>query len=206
MLSERGGQDELQRAIELYTKALETQPLDKHAHIYYNRAGAYARQGWWKESLADAQQCIQLNREWPKGHCRLGAAHFGLDQLDEAAAAYMEALRLAPSDSEVTEGARLALDDVRAKQKRIQMGEKVTPLAIEFARRKAAAGALLAEGKYAEAEAEYMASIDAMRALVKDMHGDDTSAQMQKSLEALEVSMHHELQQARAQRESAASK
>ena len=39
-------------------------------------------------ALADAQRTTELKPDWPKGYSRLGAAHFGLRQWEEACAAY----------------------------------------------------------------------------------------------------------------------
>ncbi len=35
-------------------------------------------------------QCVSLKSDWAKGYSRLGAAHFGLGQLEEAAKAYKD--------------------------------------------------------------------------------------------------------------------
>jgi len=198
--STAAGTDELQRAIELYTKALESQGVEKHPNIYYSRAGAYARQGAWARSLADAKQCVALKRDWPKGHCRLGAAHFGLDNLDEAAAAYSEALRLAPDDAEL--GARAALQDVRQRQERAGMDAQIMPRVMEFAKRKTGASALLAQSRYGEAEAEYAGALEAMRTVLEELPAG-ASGPIHATLQAIETSMRSELQQARAKKEAA---
>ena len=39
-------------------------------------------------ALADAQRTTELKPDWAKGYSRLGAAHFGLRQWEEACAAY----------------------------------------------------------------------------------------------------------------------
>ena len=191
--------EELQRAIDLYTKALEShgaEKKEKYALIYYSRAGAYARQGVWAKMLSDSKQCVALKSDWPKGYCRLGAAHFGLDQLDEAAAAYNEALRLAPADAEVSVGARAALQDVRQRQERAGMDAQIMPRVMEFARRKTAAAAQLAQGRFAEAETEYTCALVAMREVMEELPAN-ASAPMRATLQAIETSMRNELQQAR---------
>ena len=60
---------EYARAAGCYTDALA---LDSHnATIYSNRSACYTRLGQFKSAVADAQQCIRLQPEWPKGYYRL---------------------------------------------------------------------------------------------------------------------------------------
>jgi stress-induced-phosphoprotein 1 len=74
------------KAVEHFTDAIA---LDPSNHVLYsNRSAAYASQGQFQQALADAERTVELKPDWPKGHSRVGAAHFGLKRWDDAAAAY----------------------------------------------------------------------------------------------------------------------
>jgi stress-induced-phosphoprotein 1 len=74
------------QAVDYFTEAIG---LDSNNYVYYsNRSAAHASLGKFRLALADAQRVLALKPDWPKGYSRLGAAHFGLQQWDEAIEAY----------------------------------------------------------------------------------------------------------------------
>ena len=84
-------------AIEHFTAAIEADPTN---HVLYsNRSGAYAAKGSFTEALLDANKCIELKGDWPKGHSRRGAAYFGLKNWIQAQASYEKGLELDPSSA-----------------------------------------------------------------------------------------------------------
>ena len=183
-----------ERAIQLFTTALASAKGDeRRAQILHQRSAAHARQGAWEASLRDAQQAVELRPDWAKARCRAGAAHYGLDQLDAAAAAYEEALRLCDSgDAELADCARAALNDVRAKQARLATDAQLSPHVLGFAQSKTAGAKLLAQGRYAEAEQEYEGALRAMRAALQELPAE-ASGGMRATMEALERGMREEL-------------
>ena len=81
---------DVKRAISLYSSAIELEPMN---HVLYsNRAAAHGRLDSWAASLADAQRCTEIEPAWPKGHCRLGAALYGLDRPQEVSISDLAAL------------------------------------------------------------------------------------------------------------------
>ncbi|CCD25410.1 Hsp90 cochaperone STI1 NDAI_0F00910 [Naumovozyma dairenensis CBS 421] len=100
------------KAIELFTKAIEVSPTPNHV-LYSNRSAAYTSAKQFQEALNDATECVKINPTWSKGYNRLGAAEFGLGNLEEAEKNYKEALKL---DNNNNKAAQDGLDQIeRAK-------------------------------------------------------------------------------------------
>ena len=88
-------------AIRQFTSAIELDPTN---HVLYsNRSGAHAAKAEFKEALLDANKCIDLNKDWAKGHSRRGAAYVGLRNWPSAQAAYEKGLELDPSSTIIKE-------------------------------------------------------------------------------------------------------
>ena len=59
-------------AIQWYSEAIKLYP---HDHVYYsNRSAAYLSKGFAESALKDAETCIGMKADWPKGYGRKGAA------------------------------------------------------------------------------------------------------------------------------------
>lgn len=91
-------------AIEAYSKAVKLDPTDKV--FYSNRSAAYLSKGDALNALKDAKKCIEVDRTWPKGYSRSGAALHALHKYDEAIVSYNEGLRIAPTDAGLQSGLR----------------------------------------------------------------------------------------------------
>lgn len=97
-------------AIIFFTEAIQ---LDPSNHVLYsNRSAAEASLKQYDKALEDAKKVVELKADWPKGYSRLGAAHFGLHQLQEAVEAYKKGLELDPKNEQLQQG----LKDVEAAQ------------------------------------------------------------------------------------------
>ncbi|KAL0013059.1 hypothetical protein SO802_000128 [Lithocarpus litseifolius] len=72
--------------------------------LYSNRSAAYARLNQYSEALADAEKAVKLKPDWSRGYYRLGAAHLGLGQIDEAVTAYKKGLEFDPCDEGLKAG------------------------------------------------------------------------------------------------------
>lgn len=80
------GAGSFQEAVEHFSEAIK---IDASNHVYFsNRSAAYASLRDYRAALADAQKTVELKPDWARGYSRLGAAYYGLDQLDDAATAY----------------------------------------------------------------------------------------------------------------------
>jgi len=93
-LKERGNvefqKQNFKEAVALYSEAIELEP-ENHT-LYSNRSAAYKSCKQLAEALADAEKCIALKADWPKGYVRQGSVYVVQKKLDEAEAAYKEGL------------------------------------------------------------------------------------------------------------------
>ena len=86
-------------ALVLYTQALEkARNTDLQSAVYFNRSVALARMFRWEEALQDANECVKINPNWPRGPECQGTALEGLGRLPEALAAFENALALEPGN------------------------------------------------------------------------------------------------------------
>jgi len=63
-------QGKYDEAVHYYSEAIEIFP-DNHV-LYSNRSAAYMQLKNWDKALEDAEKCIQLDSDFPKGHFRKG--------------------------------------------------------------------------------------------------------------------------------------
>lgn len=91
-----------QEAIEAFTAALE---LDEKNHVLYsNRSAAKASLRDFAAACNDARMCVKLMPTWAKGYSRLGAALFGLGELEESKKIYEEGLAIEPENATLLQG------------------------------------------------------------------------------------------------------
>ena len=80
------------KAIEMYTKAIEEAPTD-HT-ILGNRAAAYHQKGEYDSALTDAEKCIEVKPDWSKGYQRKAMALQAQHKLDEAIEFYEKGVEI----------------------------------------------------------------------------------------------------------------
>lgn len=101
-------------AIQFFSQAID---VDGKNHVLYsNRSAAKASLKDYTGALEDAKKCVELSPAWAKGYSRLGAAHHGLEQWDEAISAYEKGLELDPN-SEQLKNAMEEATDAKMKSK-----------------------------------------------------------------------------------------
>ena len=100
-----------EQALENYNRAVELEP-GGNVH-YSNRSACYFSMGRLPEALQDAETCIRLKADWPRGYLRKGKALHELKRYDEAITALKSGLQLDPS-SELLQSALKASE---SKQK-----------------------------------------------------------------------------------------
>ncbi|KAK2196050.1 bifunctional Heat shock protein Sti1-like/STI1 domain/Tetratricopeptide repeat 2/Tetratricopeptide repeat/Tetratricopeptide-like helical domain superfamily/Tetratricopeptide repeat 1/Heat shock chaperonin-binding [Babesia duncani] len=83
-------------ALNCFTEAINLNPGD--GILYSNRSGAYASLGMFKEALEDANKCIELKPDWPKGYSRKGLAEYKLGDTEAAKATYKLGLQIDPNN------------------------------------------------------------------------------------------------------------
>lgn len=89
-------------AVRHFTEAIDLSPTN---HVLYsNRSAAYASLHKYAEALVDAKKTVELKRDWSKGYSRLGAAHLGLNQHQDAIAAYRKGLEIDPNNEALKSG------------------------------------------------------------------------------------------------------
>ena len=69
--------------------------------FYSNRSGSYLNNGDYDKALEDAETCIKMKPDWPRGYQRKGSALFYQDKMDQAIAAYKEGLKVDPNNAEL---------------------------------------------------------------------------------------------------------
>jgi len=93
---------EFEQAITCYTKAIELDPND---HVFYsNRSAAYLSLRNAEKALEDANSCVRVKSDWPKGYTRQGAAFHAMRRYDEAVKAYEAGLKIDPNDAGLKSG------------------------------------------------------------------------------------------------------
>lgn len=94
-------------AVQHYTEALKRGPdsVNPEAYkLYSNRAACYTKLGAWNEGLKDAEECIRLAPEFPKGYSRKGHLQFFMKEYDKAMETYEAGLKHDPENAELKEG------------------------------------------------------------------------------------------------------
>jgi len=69
--------------------------------LYSNRSAAYTQLKDLDKALLDAEKCIELSSDFPKGHFRKGQILMEQNKKEEALAALILARDLAPKDEEI---------------------------------------------------------------------------------------------------------
>ncbi|CAL4943682.1 unnamed protein product [Urochloa decumbens] len=86
-------------ASKFYAEAIMLDPAD--ATLYSNRSLCHLKIGEARNALVDADACISLRPEWPKGYYRKGAAHMSLKEYKEARDAFTDGLKVDPSNLDI---------------------------------------------------------------------------------------------------------
>jgi len=91
--NEEFSRGQLDRALQCYTDALNVPNSDSSSHqskarIYGNRSLINGKLGNLEASLLDANHCVSLDKNWPKGYYRLGMAFDNMQQHSEAMMAF----------------------------------------------------------------------------------------------------------------------
>jgi tetratricopeptide (TPR) repeat protein len=92
-------QGKFDQAIKFYTEAIEIWP-ENHL-LYSNRSATYIQLKTLDKALEDAEQCIHLAKDFPKGYFRKAQIFLDLNRKEEALSAIIEARYLAPKDEEI---------------------------------------------------------------------------------------------------------
>merc|ERR1711957_1029857 len=101
-------------ALEKFSDAIE---LDEKNHVLFsNRSGANLKLLRTRDAVADAQQCTNLKKDWPKGWSRLGAALLADKQAAAAVGAYRVGLKLDPTNEALVQGLALAEPAAKAEE------------------------------------------------------------------------------------------
>uniref|UniRef100_A0A804M1F7 Uncharacterized protein n=1 Tax=Zea mays TaxID=4577 RepID=A0A804M1F7_MAIZE len=95
------------------------------ATLYSNRSFCHLKIGAARDALVDANACIGLQPDWPKAYYRKGAALMSLKEYKEARDAFMEGLKLDPSNLDIQNAYREAEE---AMIKNHSTGQSVEPL------------------------------------------------------------------------------
>jgi len=104
-------------AVKHYTEALKRGPphVNEEAYkLYSNRAACYTKLGAWNEGLKDADMCIELAPEFPKGYSRKGHLQYFMKEYNKALETYETGLKHDPENSELKEGMRRCITAINS--------------------------------------------------------------------------------------------
>jgi tetratricopeptide (TPR) repeat protein len=122
-----------ERAIEMYTNAIAGDPND--AKLFSNRSACNLALGNAKKAFEDADRCVVLDKEWPKGYYRAGRALLllGKKHSGQAEKCFVEGLKRDPSNKEMKVWLQKALGvkeeamaDVRAHEAKLKQQQRVS--------------------------------------------------------------------------------
>ncbi len=106
-------QKQYEKAIELYTKAIEIPPTSLY---YCNRALNHIHLENYGSALSDANQAIQLDVSNPKAYYRRGTSYLALSKFSEALADFQKVVQLHPQDKVARTKVALCKQEIRSIQ------------------------------------------------------------------------------------------
>lgn len=104
-------------AVKHYSEALKRGPpsVNQEAYkLFSNRAACYTKLGAWNEGLKDAEKCIELAPEFPKGYSRKGHLQFFMKEYSKAMTTYEEGLKQDPENVELKDGLRRCVQAINS--------------------------------------------------------------------------------------------
>ena len=107
-------QQKYPEAVERYTEAIKRDPEDHR--VYANRAACYTKLTAFNEALKDAEKCIALKPDFPKGYTRKGHVEFFTKQYDKALETYQLGLSKDPANEELKDGLRRTMIEIQKGQ------------------------------------------------------------------------------------------
>jgi stress-induced-phosphoprotein 1 len=107
-------QQKYPEAVERYTEAIARDPEDHR--VYSNRAACYTKLTAFNEALKDAEKCIALKPDFPKGYTRKGHVEFFTKQYDKALETYQLGLSKDPTNEELKDGLRRTMIEIQKGQ------------------------------------------------------------------------------------------
>lgn len=110
-----------EKAAELFGKAIDVSEQPNHV-LYSNRSACYTSLKKFAEGLKDAEECVKINPGWSKGYNRVGAAQFGLNNLEDAEKSYQKALELDSANKAAKEGLDQVLKTRESRQQMPDLG------------------------------------------------------------------------------------
>lgn len=89
-------EEKFSESIQWYNKAIAADPSD---HVLFsNRSAAHLGAKEFEKALESAEQCIKINRKWPKGYFRKGLALMSLNRFTDAINTFKEGLTHDPKN------------------------------------------------------------------------------------------------------------
>ena len=107
-------QQKYPEAVERYTESIKRDPEDHR--VYSNRAACYTKLTAFNEALKDAEKCIALKPDFPKGYTRKGHVEFFTKQYDKALETYQLGLSKDPTNEELKDGLRRTMIEIQKGQ------------------------------------------------------------------------------------------
>jgi tetratricopeptide (TPR) repeat protein len=91
-----------EKAVIYYTNGIELEP--SNPALFSNRSAAYLKTEDYGKARRDADMCIELDKNWPKGWWRRGQAQLEAMEYADARATFLEGLTYCEGDDNLTRG------------------------------------------------------------------------------------------------------
>ena len=114
---------------------------DTNQVFFSNRSACSLKLGKKSAALTDAEKCVELAPEWPKGYSRLGAAQLANGNHTKSVDAYSKGITLAPTDAGMLKGLLQAQACVEAEDSAGDMSSRRAEVQARVASAKAAVDA-----------------------------------------------------------------
>jgi L1 cell adhesion molecule like protein len=131
---------------------------DTNQVFFSNRSACYLKLGKKSAALTDAEKCVELAPEWPKGYSRLGAAQLANGNHTKSVDAYSKGITLAPTDAGMLKGLLQAQSCVEAEGSAGDMASRRAEVQSRVDTAKAAVDAEKAEAAAEKAKMDAAAS------------------------------------------------
>lgn len=113
-------------AVQHYTEAIKRGPpsVNEEAYkLYSNRAACYTKLAALSDAMKDADECIRLKPDFPKGYSRKGHVQFFMKEYDNAMETYEAGLKYDPENQELKDGLMRCIQAIN-KMNRGEMTEE----------------------------------------------------------------------------------
>lgn len=161
-------QQKYPEAVKHYTEALKRGPAKVNPEAYKlfsNRAACYTKLGAWQDGIKDADECIALKPDFPKGYSRKGHLQYFMKEYNKAMETYEKGLSKDPDNAELKEGLGRCVQAINRMNRGMEEGVSEDEMRLRQ------------EKAMADPEIQGILTDPVMRNVLRDMQEDPEAAQ-----------------------------